>query len=168
MTATLVLIGAPGSGKSSVLEALSTRLQIDGVAHGSIESEQLAMGWPLLPGVVWIAQLTAVLAVQREAGRERFLIAATTETAAELAGVVAATGCAASDVLVVCLSAPPDLVAARITAREPDTWPGKPHLITHARQLAETMPSLPGIDLVLSTQGREAADVATEIAARLG
>jgi predicted ATPase len=44
MVCAVVITGAPGSGKSSVLDALATRLEIEGVAHGVIESEQLAEG----------------------------------------------------------------------------------------------------------------------------
>ena len=44
--AALVLIGAPGTGKSSVLEALMTLLEIDDVEYGAMESEQLSMGSP--------------------------------------------------------------------------------------------------------------------------
>jgi predicted ATPase len=67
MTGAVILIGAPGSGKSSVLDALATRLEIDGVSHGAIESEQLAQGFPLLPGDSWTEQLAAVLTLQRDA-----------------------------------------------------------------------------------------------------
>jgi putative protein kinase ArgK-like GTPase of G3E family len=46
--AALVLTGSPGAGKSAVLEALSGLLEEAGVAHGALESEQLAMGGALL------------------------------------------------------------------------------------------------------------------------
>lgn len=49
MSGAIILTGAPGSGKSSVLAALSTLLEIEGVAFGAIESEQLARGWPWPP-----------------------------------------------------------------------------------------------------------------------
>ncbi len=44
MTAALVLIGAPGSGKSTVLDALAAELEREGVAHGAIETEELTRG----------------------------------------------------------------------------------------------------------------------------
>jgi putative protein kinase ArgK-like GTPase of G3E family len=34
----LLLVGAPGAGKSSVLAALGTLLELDGVQHGAIET----------------------------------------------------------------------------------------------------------------------------------
>lgn len=159
--AALVLTGAPGAGKSSVLEALSTLLEIDGIAYGAIESEQLASGSPWLGTDEWIPQLAAVLSMQRAAGRRRFLVAATTETTAELRAVVAA--CSADCVSVICLTASPDTVAGRIVAREPDAWPGKAPLIAHARRLARSIPAIDGIDLVIDTQDRDPVAVAGEV-----
>ena len=99
----------PGSGKSSVLDALSTLLEVDEVAFGAIE-------------------------------------------------IVAA-----ESVLVACLTASPELAAARVARREPDAWPGKPALVEHARKLAREIPLLSGIDVVLSASDRDPVDVATEI-----
>ena len=161
MDAALVLTGAPGAGKSSVLEALTTLLEIDGVPFGALESEQLAWGSPWLPHAAWLRLLAHVIDLQRESGRALFLVAATTETAGELRGVLEALG--AARVLVVCLRAAPDTVARRIAEREPDAWPGKEALIVHARALAESMPSIAGLDLVIDTDGRDAVDVAREV-----
>jgi chloramphenicol 3-O-phosphotransferase len=157
----LVLIGAPGAGKTSVLEAVATLHDIEAVEHGAIEAEQLSLGRPLLPASSWVPQLGAVLSLQRDAGRRRFLISATVETADDLAAVRIAT--AAELALVVCLSASSETVAARIDAREPDHWPGKAPLIDRARKLASSTPRLPGIDLVVDTEQRAAEDVAAEI-----
>jgi hypothetical protein len=165
MVAALVLTGAPGTGKSSVVNALTTLLEIGGIAYGAIESEQLAWGSPRLGSAVWTGQLAAVIALQRQAGRRLFLIVATTETEAELRGVIDAVG--AERALVVCLTAAPDLVAARIDAREPDAWPGKRALIAHARGLAATIPAIAGIDLLIDTEGRDTVSVAGEVRAAL-
>jgi chloramphenicol 3-O-phosphotransferase len=157
----VVLTGAPGSGKSSVLDALATRLEIAEVAHGAIESEQLARGLPLLAGEHWIGQLAAVLDLQRSAGRTLFLIAVTAETAEQLSGVLAAT--CADRSLVVCLTAPAEVVAARVERREPDRWPGKRELIERARTLAAAIPRLGGFDLTIDTSERDCEDVAREL-----
>jgi chloramphenicol 3-O-phosphotransferase len=161
LSGALVISGAPGAGKSSVLEALGTLLELDGVAYGAIESEQLSRGSPLLVADEWISQLAAIMALQRRAGRILFMIAATTETAAELAGVVRALD--ADRVIVVCLRASPEVAATRVEAREPDSWPGKQRLIEHARVLARSIPTIHGIDLIIDTDDRDAQDVAREI-----
>jgi cytidylate kinase len=157
----LALIGPPGAGKSSVLDALATRLEIAAVRHGAIESEELARGFPLLPGTKWAAQLAAALELQRAAGRHLFLIAATIESVEELREIQAATGADRS--FVVCLTAAAEVLAERLQSREPDRWPGKRKLIAHARKLAATIPDLDGIDLVIDTDEREADDVAAQI-----
>ena len=144
-----------------MLEALATLHDIEAVEHGAIEAEQLSLGRPLLPASSWVPQLDAVLSLQREAGRRRFLISATVETAEDLAALRNAT--AAESLLVVCLSASPETVAVRIDAREPDHWPGKLPLIARARLLASSTPSLLVIDLVIDTEQRGAEDVAAEI-----
>jgi hypothetical protein len=128
-----------GQGKSSVLEELATLHDIEDIEDGAIEAESLSLGRPLLPTSSWVPQLRAVLALQREAGRQRFLISATCGSPEELADVKDAG--AAESVLVVCLLASPDTVAARIDAREPDRWPGKAPLIARARRFAVSTPA---------------------------
>jgi energy-coupling factor transporter ATP-binding protein EcfA2 len=161
VVAALLLTGAPGSGKSSVLEALSTLLEVDGVAFGALEAEQLAWGWPWLSASEWLPQLTVVISLQRAAGRRLFLVAATVETQPELQGVIDAL--AVDRVVVVCLQASPEVVARRIADREPDAWPGKAPLISHARDLAESIPSIPSINAILGTDGRSPVEVAGEV-----
>jgi hypothetical protein len=163
--AALVLTGAPGAGKSRVLDALATTLEREGVEHGAIESEELGRGFPTLPNAVLIEQLAAALAVQRRAGRRLFLIAFTAESEDEVSAVLAASG--AERALVVCLRAPADVLAARLAQREPDDWPGKAGLITHARALASAPVALDGGDLTLDTAGREAGDLARTLLAAM-
>jgi adenylate kinase family enzyme len=157
----LLLTGPPGSGKSSVMDALATRLEIAGVQHGAIESEELARGFPALDASRWIPQLGLVLALQRAAGRRLFLLAATVEDAEQLRELLASVG--ADVTFVVCLAAPGDVLAERLERREPDSWPGKRRLVAHARELAQSIPSLEGVEVVIDTSEREAVDVATQI-----
>jgi cytidylate kinase len=161
MITAVVLTGPPGAGKTSVLEKLATLLETDGVAFGALESEHLGWGRPWLSGEPWRAQLRSVLALQRQAGRRLFLIAATTETDDDLAAVAAAT--AADHVTTVLLTAPADVIAARLQSREPDTWPGKRQLITHARTLAIAMTTLAEIDIRIDTEARQAIEVAEQL-----
>ena len=136
MTAAIVITGAPGSGKSSVAQAFTTLLDNAGVEHGAIESEQLAWGTPWLPDEQAREQLAAVVALQRGYGRRRFVVVATTETQADLDGLVTAIG--AERTLVACLSAPGEVCAARVLEREPARWAGRDALAAHARTLAES------------------------------
>jgi hypothetical protein len=141
-----------------VLDALSTLLEIDATEFAAIESEQLARGWPWLTLSDSMPQLAALTNLRRAAGAELFLVVATTETSLELQGTIDAL--AVDRVLVVCLYAPPQVVAGRIADREPDAWPGKGRLIAHARELATSIPALAGIDVVVNTDGGSAVEVA--------
>ena len=165
MIAAVVLIGAPGAGKSAVLDALAMLLEQNGVEHGAIESEELTRGFPPLPNAALLEQLAAVVDRQLGAGRRLFLVAFTAESDAELRAVLAVTG--AQRTLVVCLRAPADVLAERVQEREPDAWPGKPALIAHARALAGEVPALDGIDLVLDTGARDADDLARAVLAAM-
>ena len=161
MTAAIVITGAPGAGKSSVAEAFTTLLDNDGIEHGAIESEQLAWGTPWLEEAQANEQLATVLRLQRGYGRRLFVVVATCEAQADLDALVAAVG--ASRTLVVALHAPGDVCAARVLAREPVRWAARESLADHARELAGVIPALPGIDLVLSTDGRSEEAVAAEL-----
>ena len=161
MTAAIVITGAPGAGKSSVAQAFTTLLDNAGVEHGAIESEQLAWGTPWLDDALVHEQVAAVLALQRGYGRRLFVVVATTETQEDLDSLLAAIG--ASRTFVVCLAAPAEVCAARVLAREPERWAGRDALAAHARELASVIPALPGVDLVLSTDGRSAEAVAREL-----
>ena len=160
MDQAVILIGAPGAGKSSVLEKLSTLLEINRIEHGWIESEALSQGWPVLPAAAWLTMVEEVLALQRRAGRELMLITATPESEEELQRLRAA---ARAQTIVICLTAPAAVTAARVEQREPDDWPDKQWLVEHARELAETIPRFTGIDVAISTDGRAATDVAAEV-----
>jgi broad-specificity NMP kinase len=161
MIRAIVLTGSPGSGKSSVLQALASLLDSDKVPHAVIESEQLASGYPWLPEEQAYAVLAEVCRVQRGFGRRLFLIAATTETDAHISGLLAAI--AADEHTVVCLEATPETAARRVYEREPAEWHGRDALVEAAGRLATQIPSLNGIDLHVSTEGRHPRAVAREI-----
>ncbi len=160
-----MLTGGPGTGKSSVAQALTTLLENAGIEHGAIETEQLAWGTPWLTDAQAHQQLAAICRLQRGYGRRLFVVVATTETQADLDSLLAAIGTDRS--LVACMRAPGAVAAARVLEREPGRWAGRDALAAHARELAEVIPLLPGVDLVLDTDGRTADDVAEELLANV-
>jgi shikimate kinase len=161
MIRAIVLTGAPGAGKSSVLESLAGLLDNAKVPHAAIESEQLAWGYPWLPEEQAYAVLAEVCRVQRGFGRRLFLVAATTETDEHITGLLAAV--AADHHTVICLEATPETAARRVHEREPADWHGRDELVRAARRLATQIPALRGIDLHVHTEGRDPRDVAREI-----
>jgi chloramphenicol 3-O-phosphotransferase len=108
-----------------------------------------------------VEQLAAVLGFQRRAGRCLFLLAATTENVEELRAVVGAVR--ADLLLVVCLTAPAEIVTARLAVREADRRPAKLDLIARARTLAHTIPRIEGIDVVIDTEAGDPHEVAVQI-----
>jgi hypothetical protein len=156
-----VITGAPGAGKSSVAEALTTLLDNAGIEHGAIESEQLAWGSPWLEEAQAYEQLAMLLRMQRGYGRRLFVVVATTETDEDLRALLAAIGAGRS--LVVALTVPGEVASARVLEREPERWAARDSLAEHAAELAPVIPALPGVDLVLSTDGRDEAAVAAEL-----
>jgi hypothetical protein len=66
---------------------------------------------------------------------------------------------------VVALSVPGEVAAARVLAREPERWAARDSLAEHAAELAPVIPALPSVDLVLSTDGRDAESVAADLLA---
>ena len=142
-------------------QALTTLLENAGVAHGAIESEQLAWGSPWLPDAQVRAQLAEVVRMQRSYGRRLFVVVATTETEDDLRSLVSAIG--AGQVTVAALRVPGEVAAARVLAREPERWAGREALAEHARALAGVIPALAGVDLVLDTDSRDEEDVAAEL-----
>ena len=148
----ILITGPPGSGKTSVLTALADALSDDDVAHAAVEVEALAWTHPVLDDERRLHHVRTVCA-----GHELVLVGETIETEADLAALLGAIG--AEQVLVVRLEAEPDTLAERIIAREPPNWSGLAALVEHAR----TMPAVGGADLVLSTEGARAEDIAARI-----
>jgi len=132
-----VIFGAPGAGKTTVLERTADRLEAEQVTFGALESEQLAWGFPLLAFDRIVEQTAAVLQLQRRGGRRLFLLAVTVEGAAELGSFCSAIP--ARPLLTVALDARPQTCAARIEAREPESWTGRAELVRRARTIAQAV-----------------------------
>ena len=146
-----------------MLTALVDALSDDGVAHAAVEVEMLVWTHPALTDEQWVRQVATTCALHRDAGHHLLLVAETVETNEDLAQLLDAVG--ADESYVVRLQAEPATLIERIVAREPKSWSGLPDLIEHARELALSMPALQGVDLVLSTEGERAEDIAERIRA---
>ena len=153
----LLITGPPGSGKTSVLTALTEALSDDDVPHAALEVEAIAWTHPGLEDEARLRHVRVNCALLRKAGHEVLLVGDTIETQDELAQLIEAVG--AEETFVVRLHAPPDTLAERIIAREPPSWSGLAGLVAHARAMAD----VPGADLVLSTEGEAAEAVAARI-----
>lgn len=67
------------------------------------------------------------------------------------------------NLLMVRLTAPPEVLRTRLIRREPEDWIGLPRLLAAVMQLAESMSTLPGIDVVLATEAHSIEQVASMI-----
>ena len=148
----VLITGPPGSGKTSVLTALSDALSDDDVPHVTVEVEMLAWTHPPLADEERLRRVRAICA-----GHPLALVAETVESEAELAALREAVGADRS--FVVRLEAPPETLAERIVTREPPGWSGLAALVEHARAMAPVA----GADLLLSTEGRTPDAIAAEI-----
>ena len=159
----VVITGPPGAGKSSVLTALADALSDDDIPHVAREVEALVWAHPALTDQQWTRQLQLNCRLYRDAGHDLLVVAQTLEDDADVAQLLAAVG--ADAVFLVRLEAPSETLVARIVEREPASWSGLAGLGEHAQQLAQTMPALTGVHLVLGTEGQRSEDVAARIRA---
>ncbi|PBC43612.1 hypothetical protein CJ178_20200 [Rhodococcus sp. ACPA4] len=161
----LLLTGPPGAGKSSVSTALHDRLGEAGVRNAMIEVDELERCYPPLGPERAIAHVEMLCTSYREVGYELLFLTATVEDDDYGRALLAAT--AADGHLLVRLEADPDTLRNRIIEREPANWAGLEQLVEASRLLAGSMPSLIGVDLVLSTEGRDPESVADDVEASL-
>jgi len=158
VSAAALIFGAPGAGKSTILERLTERLEGVGSSFGAIESEQFGWGNPLLGPEAIAEQLKLVIEWQRSAGRDLFLVAATVETAAELEMLAGALAC--DPCVTVALDAPAEICARRVSERERDEWVGKRELVRRTGDLAVKSAAIP------ATLRIDSAQLAPDVAAR--
>lgn len=157
----LVLTGAPGAGKTSVLEALTDALTAEDVRHAFIEVEALTSAHPPLDSEQWMLPVQRVCTLYRRFGYDLLLVTATVESAEELREVIAAIG--ADEHVVVTLHAEPETLRRRIIEREPETFTELDALVASSGRVSSVLAGLDGIALTVSTEGRRPAHVAADI-----
>jgi nucleoside-triphosphatase THEP1 len=87
----VVVTGAPGSGKSVCLMALSDALVDDEIAHATIDVDEVAWAYPFPDEDQRRRHLSALWESHRRAGHDLVLVSEVVESAAELADVLART-----------------------------------------------------------------------------
>jgi predicted kinase len=157
----LLVTGPPGAGKSEVASALHDSLGDGGEDAAMIEVDALERSYPPIDRDRAVSHLAMLAGSYRELGTPILLVTATLEDDGYRDAAVAAIG--ARETLVVRLEADPETLRERILAREPPGWGGLPDLLNASRRLAAEMKDLGGVDLVISTEGRQPAEVAAEL-----
>lgn len=131
-----------------------------------VEVDELERSYPPIDRERSLAHLRMLADSYREIGTPLLIVTATLEDDAHRQAALAATGAART--LLVRLEADPETLRDRILSREPPGWEGLPDLLNASRALAASMPgALSGVDLVLSTEGRQPGDVAERIQVEL-
>jgi predicted kinase len=161
----LVLHGSPGSGKSTLLRPAAHLLAERGMARGLIDADELSLLSPAPEPDVWLANLAAIWPNYARVPDVHVVIAAVVADADRLARLRAAVPAAS---FAVCeLTAPVDVLRARITAREP-TEELRAGLVAwvddhHARTDLEAVR-----DALVSTHDRSEEDAAREVLRAVG
>ena len=127
----VVVVGPPGSEKTSVLTALHDLLADGAVAHAVIEAEAVAWAHPPVGDGQALRHLESLC---RRGDR------ATATSGEHLARILAAVG--AADHLVVRLEASPATLRERIVEREPPGWSDLRGLVDAAEEIAHGSGSL--------------------------
>jgi hypothetical protein len=159
----VIVTGAPGSGKTATLTALSDDLVRDGVAHASGDVDELAWAFPYPDLAERCEHLRVWAESHRAAGRDLLLVAEAIESRDHLGALLAAVG--ASGHLLVRLTAPVGTMRERVEAREPPDWPGLEWLLGQVEPLERVAAELDGVHLVVDTGELGPAEAADRILA---
>ena len=149
----IIITGAPGSGKSSALTALTDRLGDDGIEHVTIEVDDISRGHPWRDGRRHLRALATET--------DLLLAAATVESPEYLRELLEAIGCDSH--LLVCLHARPETLIRRIRERETIPWSGLEAMIERTPALQEAILALPDADLTLDSEAATPQELAVTI-----
>jgi hypothetical protein len=159
----VVLSGAPGSGKTVCLEALSDALIHDEISHAAIDVDEVAWAFPYPDNAERLERLRALWESHRGAGHGLLLMVEVIESSAHLGEVLAAVG--AGDHLLVRLDAGPATLRERIVAREPPGWSGLAYLLDYTERMLPSIAAVDGVHLGLDSERLGPAEIAERIRA---
>ena len=154
----IIITGAPGAGKSSVLTALTDMLGAEGVEHVTVEVDDLARGWPWRYPPESFAGLAGFMSAQRT---DLVLMTATLTSAEEVAGALDPIGCDMH--LLVRLHARVDTLVRRVRERETIPWHGLEAMIGRTPALQVAIAALPGVDVTLDSEAATPRELAMAI-----
>jgi len=111
----LLIVGAPGVGKTTVLDAVTELLTARGIAHASLETEHLPQIVPRAGLSLILDALPGVWAAMRAHGVPRLVLTHTCEAVDDVAALAASL--TDTTIAVVALQAPPATLRDRIRSR---------------------------------------------------
>ncbi len=159
----VVLTGAPGSGKTVCLTALSDALVGDQIAHAAVDSDEVAWAYPFPDLTQRSEHLRALWESHRRAGQDLLLLAEVIESPGHLSDLLALLG--ADDHLLVRLEAAPAILRERIVAREPEEWSSLDWLLDYTERMQGPLAGLDGVHLVLDSECLRPAQIADRVRA---
>jgi hypothetical protein len=159
----LLLIGAPGAGKSETMTRVHDNLADDGIESAAIDVDQLARSYPPIDRNRHLTHVSALSESYLQLGHQLLFVAATVESDDELRAWLQAAG--AGRRYVVHLVAGLATLEKRLLKREPTDWSGMPGLMELARHLCSMR--FDDTDLELDTENRALEEVAALIEAQL-
>ena len=157
----VVLTGAPGSGKTVSLTALSDALVDDQIAHAAVDSDEVAWAFPFPDLAQRSEHLRALWESHRRAGQELLLLAEVIESPAHLSDLLALLG--ADDHLLVRLEAAPATLRDRIVAREPEGWSSLAFLLDYTERMLAPLAGLDGVHLALDSESLSPTEIADRV-----
>lgn len=161
----LILHGSPGSGKTTLARAISEQLRTADIAHAVIDVDELNLVHPSRGRKFWLANLAAIWPNYTSVPGVRVIVP-TVVADAEHLEVLRETMPAAS--FVVCeLTAPIDVLKARVTEREPtEEWRESLRGWVDHHAARTDLESVR--DILVSTHDRSEDDAAREVLRAIG
>ena len=145
----VLVTGAPGVGKTTYLTALTDVLADDGIAHATIDADDVSWAYPYPDLKARVEYMRRAWGAYRDNGHELVLLGEVVESPEHLAELFGAVG--ADDHLLVRLTAPYMLLRQRILAREPVEWSGMEYLLEETKRWVERVDRLERPHLTIDT-----------------